>query len=320
MRIRRLLPCALVIAGACAGAASRAESTSTAAQSARAFPALDSARLMADLARLSHDSMAGRATGTPQNAQARAWLASEMRRHGLQPVNGSYEHPFTMPRRGRPDSVRGVNVLALLPGTGPSDAIIVASAHFDHVGTRNGEIFNGADDNASGTAGLLQLVAYFRAHPPKHAILFAFFDAEEMGLLGARAMVANPPIPLARIAANVNMDMISRSDSARFWVAGATPWPVLRPLLEQLAADAPLTLKLGYDTGTGRDNWMQLSDQGAFHAAGIPAVLFSVEDHADYHKPTDDVERIQPGFYYAATRTVAAFVKRLDAALPLAPR
>jgi Zn-dependent M28 family amino/carboxypeptidase len=306
--------------GACAGLGARAESSTATAQSSRGFPALDSARLMADLTRLSHDSMAGRATGTPENAKARAWLIAEMQRHGLQPVNGSFEHPFSMPRRGRPDSVKGANVLATIPGTGSTDAVIVISAHYDHVGTRNGEIFNGADDNASGTAALLQLIAHFKAKPPKHTLLVAFFDAEEMGLLGARAMVANPPIPLTRIAANVNMDMVSRSDSARLWAAGATPWPQLRPLLEQLAADAPLTLKLGFDSGTGRDNWMQLSDQGAFHSAGIPAVLFSVEDHADYHKSTDDVERIQPGFYYNATRTIAEFVTRLDAALPLAPR
>jgi len=321
MSIRHLLPLALAFASACAGLGSRAETTGAAATEAtRAFPALDSVRLMADLTRLSHDSMAGRATGTPENAKARAWLITEMQRLGLQPVNGRYEHPFTAPRRGRPDSVKGANVLAMLPGSGSSDAVIVISAHYDHVGTRNGEIFNGADDNASGTAALLQLIAHFRAKPPKHSLLVAFFDAEEMGLLGARAMVANPPIPLTRIAANVNMDMVSRSDSARLWAAGATPWPQLRPLLEQLAATAPLTLKLGFDSGTGRDNWMQLSDQGAFHSAGIPAVLFSVEDHVDYHKSTDDVERIQPGFYYNATRTIAEFVTRLDAALPLAPR
>jgi len=325
MRTRVLLPFLLLVVGACAGYGARTESADTTAvaaavQSPRPFPVLDSARLMADLTRLAHDSMAGRATGTPENAKARAWLVSEVQRYGLQPVNGRYEHDFTMPRRGRPDSVKGVNVLAMIPGTGTSDAVIVISAHYDHVGTRNGEIFNGADDNASGTAALLQLIAHFRAKPPKHSLLVAFFDAEEIGLLGARAMVANPPVPLARIAANINMDMISRSDSAWFWVAGATPWPQLRPLLEQLAVDAPLTLKLGYDTGSGRDNWMMLSDQGAFHSAGIPAVLFSVEDHADYHKSTDDVERIQPGFYYAAARTIAEFVTRLDAALPLAPR
>lgn len=322
MRTHLVFPIALLFAAACAGAGTRAESSgsSATAQTGRAFPALDSARLMADLTRLSHDSMAGRATGTPENAKARAWLVSEVRRMGLQPVNGSYEFAFTAPRRGRPDSVKGTNVIATLPGTGSSDQVIVISAHFDHVGTRNGEIFNGADDNASGTAALLQLIAYFKAHPTKHTLLVAFFDAEEIGLLGARALVANPPIPLTRIAANVNMDMVSRSDTARLWAAGATPWPQLRPLLEQLAADAPLTLKLGFDSGTGRDNWMQLSDQGAFHSAGIPAVLFSVEDHADYHKSTDDVERIQPGFYYNATRTIAEFVRRVDAALPLAPR
>lgn len=322
MHIRHVFLAPLLLVGACAGRGSHADAADSGAvaPSLPAFPALDSARLMADLTRLAHDSMAGRAAGTVENAKARAWLITEMQRLDLQPVNGTFEHPFTVPRRGRPDSVKGANVLAMLPGTGPSDAVMVISAHFDHVGTRNGEIFNGADDNASGTAALLQVIAHFRANPPTHSLLVAFFDAEEMGLLGARAMVANPPIPLSRIAANVNMDMVSRSDSARLWAAGATPWPQLRPILEHLAADAPLTLKLGFDSGVGRDNWMQLSDQGAFHSAGIPAVLFSVEDHADYHKATDDVERIQPGFYYNAVRTIAEFVTRLDAALPLAPR
>jgi Zn-dependent M28 family amino/carboxypeptidase len=196
------------------------------------------------------------------------------------------------------------------------DRVIVVSAHYDHVGVRNGEIFNGADDNASGTAAVLALAAYFKTHPPAHSILFAFFDAEEMGLLGARAFVAAPPLALASIGANVNMDMVSRSDQGELWAAGARHYPQLRPFLESVGALSSVPLRLGHDTGAAREDWTNLSDQGAFHAVGIPAVLFSVEDHVDYHKATDDAERIQPGFYYASVRTIAGFITRLDAALP----
>lgn len=284
-----------------------------------AIPALDSARLMADLFRLSHDSMAGRAAMTPQNAQARAFLASELRRLGVAPVNGSHEHAFSMARRNSPDSVRGVNVLGMVRGTRFPDRVLVLSAHFDHVGTRNGEIYNGADDNASGTAALLQMAAHFQANPPSHTLIFAFFDAEEMGLLGARAFVANPPVPLAQIAANVNLDMVARGDNGILWAVGTTPWPQMKPIVEALVPLAPVTLKMGFDTGTGRDNWTSLSDQGAFHAQGIPFVYFGVEDHPDYHQPGDDPEKVNGGFFHGAARTIAAFVSRLDAAVTAWP-
>jgi acetylornithine deacetylase/succinyl-diaminopimelate desuccinylase-like protein len=311
MRPHLLLLLACAVLGACASAGN---SPSRAVD--REIPVLDSARLLADLHRLAHDSMAGRGAMTPENAAARTWLAGEMRRLGLEPVNGRYEHPFTMPRRNRPDSVTGVNVLAMVRGSVDPDRVIVVSAHFDHVGTRDGQIYNGADDNASGTAAVLQMAAHFKARAPRHSIIFAFWDAEEMGLLGARAFVASPPVPLGRIAANVNLDMVGRNDSGELYAAGASPWPQMRPILQSLVPDALVTLKLGHDTGGGRDDWTNQSDQGAFNAAQIPFVYFGVEDHPDYHQPTDDAERIQPGFYYRAARTIAAFVTRLDANLP----
>lgn len=301
---------ALVVAG-CAGA----QASSTPAAARDAIPALDSAKLLGDLFRLSHDSMAGRAAMTPENAKARAYLVSEMRRLGLAPVGASFEQPFAMPRRNRPDSVRGVNVVAQVRGTRFPERAIVVSAHFDHVAPRNGNIYNGADDNASGTAALLQMAAHFQRHKPEHTLIFAFFDAEEMGLLGARAFVANPPVPLAQIAANVNMDMVARGDNGTLWAVGTTPHPVMKPVVEALVAAPGVTVKMGYDTGTGRDNWTSLSDQGAFHAQGIPFVYFGVEDHPDYHEPTDDPEKVNAGWYYSAARTIAAFVTRLDAAV-----
>lgn len=308
----RILPSLLAAAvAACAGA----QSTSAPAADPRAIPALDSAQLLGDLFRLSHDSMAGRAAMTPENAKARAYLASELRRLGLSPVGAAFEQPFAMPRRNRPDSVKGVNVVAQVRGTQTPERVIVVSAHYDHVAPRNGNVYNGADDNASGTAALLQMAAHFQRHRPAHTLVFAFFDAEEMGLLGARAFVAAPPVPLAQIVANVNMDMVARGDNGTLWAVGTTPHPVMKPIVEALVPAAPVTVKMGYDSGTGRDNWTSLSDQGAFHAQGIPFVYFGVEDHADYHEPTDDPEKVNAGWYYNAARTIAAFVTRLDVAV-----
>lgn len=299
---------------ACAGSMSSSSTASGAAAAVR-VPTLDSARLLGDLFRLAHDSMAGRAAMTPENAKARAFLVSELRRLGLEPVNGRYEHAFAMPRRNSPDSVRGVNVLGMVRGSVDPQRVIVVSAHFDHVGTRNGEIYNGADDNASGTAAVLQVAAMLRAAPPRHSVIIALFDAEEMGLLGARAFVAAPPVALSRIGANVNLDMVSRNDRNELWAAGATPYPQLRPLLEAVAQVAPVQLRLGHDSGGGREDWTNQSDQGAFNAAKIPFVYFGVEDHADYHEPTDDPEKVNAGWYYNASRTIAAFVTRLDVAV-----
>lgn len=320
MRIHRDLRARAAIAAvlpllalACGRAAAANAGAPPAAPSA--LPAIDSARLVGDLFRLAHDSMGGRGVGTAENAKARAWLASEFRRIGLEPVQGSFTHAFVRPpRRGQTDSLRGANVLGLVRGRATPERVLVVSAHYDHVGTRNGVVFNGADDNASGTAAVLAMAAWFRAHPPAHSILFALWDAEEVGLQGARAFVAAPPMPLASMVANVNLDMVSRNDAGELYAAGAGPYPQMRPILEGLVPQAAVTLKLGHDMGGGQDDWTGQSDQGAFHAVGIPFVYFGVEDHPDYHKATDDPERIQPGFYVRAVRTIAGFVARLDAA------
>ncbi len=309
-RLRGLvLPLVVLVIGACASAG-RAGGQAGAAT----LPALDSARLLADVFRLSHDSMGGRPAGSAGNAKARAWLVSELRRLGLEPVSGSHEHPFAVARRGSADSLRGVNVLGMIRGRSAEAKVLVVSAHYDHVPPRNGVVYNGADDNASGTSTLLQMAAHFRANRPEHSIVFAFWDAEEMGLVGARAFVANPPMALASIVANVNLDMVARGDKGELYAAGATPYPQMRPILESLVPQAAVTLRLGHDSGGGQDDWTNQSDQGAFHAAKIPFVYFGVEDHPDYHQPTDDPEKIDGKFFYGAARTIAAFVVRLDRA------
>lgn len=280
--------------------------------------AVDSARLLDDVSRLAADSMRGRATGTRENAQARDFIAARMDSLGLATVAGGRVQPFNSVNRRDSSSVAAANVLGLVRGTEWPESYIVISAHYDHVGVGrpvNGDsIYNGADDNASGTAALLALAAYFQAHPPRHSIILAALDAEERGLQGARAFVANPPVPIESLVLNVNMDMVSHSERGELYAAGAAKWPALRPALERVAAAAPVKLLLGHDTpdpGPG-DDWTMQSDQGAFHQAGIPFVYFGVEDHPDYHRPSDEIGTITRGFYVGAVRTVLAVVRALD--------
>ncbi len=276
---------------------------------------IDSAVTWRTLTELAADSMEGRRIGTRGNAAARALLVRRLSHTALSPFGAGFEQRFAV--TGRDTSVReGVNVVALARGADTS-RVIVVSAHYDHVGTRNGDIFNGADDNASGTAVVLALAEWYATHPPRHSMIFAFFDGEESGLRGSRAFVAAPPVPLTRIAANVNLDMVARLDKNELYAAGASPYPFFRALLEASAAAAPVKLLLGHDTNEHgpQENWTGQSDQESFHAAGIPFVYFGVEDHPDYHRATDEVDKVNPARFIGAARTIADFVHRLDESL-----
>ena len=277
-------------------------------------PALDSAQLIADIAALAADSMEGRRLGTAGGARARAYVTRAFARVGLVPRADSFPWPSGV--TGATGAERqGVNVLSELSGTKYPHRYVVVSAHYDHIGIRDNTIYNGADDNASGTAGVLALAHWFKAHPPENSIIFALFDGEESGELGSKAFVAKPSVPIEAIIANVNLDMVGRNAKGELYAAGATPWPVMKPLLDSIVAVAPVHLRLGHDDGIGQNNWIHQSDQGAFHDARIPFVYFGVEDHPDYHKPTDKLNGIQAGFCYRSVQTVAEFVGRLDAAL-----
>jgi hypothetical protein len=274
---------------------------------------IDSVRLMQDIAALAHDSMEGRATGTPGGARARAFMERSFAERGLQPFGPSYLQPFTFMRRGV--AMEGVNIVGWVRGTVRPDRYIVVTAHYDHLGIRNGQIFNGADDNASGAAALLALAGHFVHNPPQHSIIFAATDAEEMGLQGARAFIAAPPVRREAIVLNVNMDMIGRSDQNALHVAGTYHYPQLLPVIERVAMVAEVRLIPGHDRPGAQpgDDWTMLSDHGAFHDARIPFLYFGVEDHPDYHRPSDTLERIQPGFAARAVRTVLAALGAADA-------
>jgi Zn-dependent M28 family amino/carboxypeptidase len=268
------------------------------------------AQLLKDVEILSSDAYQGRKTGTKGAEMARAYIIARFQKLGLKsyPQHVNYAQEFTFNSRGGA-KVNGTNVIGYIPGKGNN--VIVVSAHYDHLGTVKDEVFNGADDNASGTAGLLKIAAYFAKNKPNNTIIFASFDAEEMGLQGAKAFVANPPVPIGTVAVNVNMDMIGHSEKAELYVCGTYKYPNLKKYIDTTRKD--IKVSLGHDDPKlGHDDWTNQSDQGAFNAKDIPFLYFGVEDHKDYHKATDEYSTITKQFFSNAAATVLDVVKNID--------
>lgn len=318
MRLSRRLVALAPLAAALSLGGCFGEPATPAAPIAESSTAYD--QLMTDVRILSADDMEGRDTGSPGGARARAYIISRLEALGVQPSSMGREQPWSMQARTREGQAtfNGVNILGVIPGTRRADRYIVVSAHYDHVGVRDGLIYNGADDNASGVATLLELAARLKASPPEHSVIIVAFDGEEHGLLGARHFVEAPPVPLSSIALNVNYDMTARAETDGFlWVTGTYQHPTLRPLLEPIAPRGTVSLAFGKDTpeDKGEDNWVEASDHGAFHRAEVPFLYFGVNYHPDYHRPSDDYERITPAVFQNATELAIDGFRALDHAL-----
>ncbi len=288
--------------------------TSLGTAQTRALPDSVNTSLLRDVSALSADSMAGRMVGTVGSDRAQRYLVSRLRALGLDSVGGGFQHSFQLPQRSATGGARGTNLVGEVRGTLYPERYFVISAHYDHLGVRQGKIFHGADDNASGTAAVLAAAAYFRLHPPLHSLLFVLFDAEEEGLLGAKAFVEAPPVALSTIRLDVNLDMVSHSERGELYVAGLRSAPALRKPLEDMASASSVHVLFGHDGPGPRsdDDWSEASDHAAFGRAHIPYVYFGVEDHKDYHQPTDDFASITTTFFKGAVATILDGVRRLD--------
>ncbi|WP_299759322.1 M20/M25/M40 family metallo-hydrolase [uncultured Pontibacter sp.] len=277
----------------------------------------DAAQLLRDVKVLSADSMQGRLSGTEGSLMAQEYILKRFDEIGLKPFNGSFKHHFEIDSK-RAQVEQATNLVGYIPGK--SGKAIVVTAHYDHVGQHDGKIFNGADDNASGVGALLAAAAHFVKHPPKHTIIFAAWDGEELGLQGAKAFLDNPPVPLQNILLNVNMDMLSINEKGELYASGAYHYPQLQPYLLKVKPRTQARLLLGHDRPEqGQNDWTRQSDHYRFHERGIPYVYFGVEDHPHYHKPTDDFENINKTFYPDAAALVIDFIALMDANLQRLP-
>src|SRR5437763_167624 len=213
---------------------------------------LDADRIRSDIAYLADDRLEGRGTGTAGNDSAAAWLARRHASLGLRPLVadtapacrttpapstclGYLQHfvanGVELAHAGKPDGVPTQNVVAMIPGRDPALAqeFVVIGAHFDHLGRSidgaldpeaGNAIRNGADDNASGTAAILELARRLAAHPTRRSIVVAHFSGEELGLLGSQWFVEHSPVPLTSIDAMLNFDMVGRLRHDRLLVFG----------------------------------------------------------------------------------------------------
>lgn len=273
--------------------------------------AQDSLRLMTFFQELCAPEMAGRETGTEGNQLARELILNQMKSIGLQPLNGSY----TLPMQGR-QRIALVNVVGVLIGS--TENYILVGAHYDHIGQRDDKIFFGCDDNASGVAAMMHIAAKLGAISTQHTIVFVAFDAEEKGLQGSSAWVADPPLPLEKCKLMLNMDMVSKNDQNEIFVAGTSHHPTFRPMIEAVNTKFPnIKVRFGHDRKNvrGEDDWTFSSDHGPFHAKGIPFLYFGVEDHPHYHQPSDKFENSNFSFYFNTAQLISELLLAIDKSL-----
>lgn len=255
---------------------------------------------------LADDALEGRESGTKGNREAGEFIAGVFRDLGLEPggEGGSYFQGF-------PPNYR--NILAILRGRDPELAKehIIVGAHYDHVGYGNrrnsagpiGQIHNGADDNASGVSAILELAeALHILEPrPKRTIVFAAWDAEEMGLLGSKHWVSRPTIPLDKIVLCVNVDMVGRLRNDRLFVHGVRSGTGLRRLLARGNAEAGLLLDFAWGIPP-------IADHYPFFTGGVPVVTVHSGQHEHYHTPYDDSDLVDMGGIRHVSRFLFAVV------------
>jgi hypothetical protein len=323
------------------------------------LPALSEAALMTHVDYLTSDALAGRYGGSEGERLAGDYIASVLAGSDIGPFPSSDRFHTFDPRGGWWDSAsdESRNVLGYLTGSNrpPMDDVVVVGAHYDHVGRRGEDIYRGADDNASGVAVLLEVARALASRRPElgRSVAIVFFGAEELGLLGARAFVGEPPprdgvavtppfMSADRIAVMVNLDMVGRPlidhiaasiplralaiDAERsLGVIGLQNRPAMRQLVDQAfepegirvlgTEDLPGVLSSFVETmSDGR------GDSFPFERVGVPALFFSNGSHADYHEPSDEAHRLRPDLMAARGRAIARLVVLLanapESALP----
>ncbi len=295
------------------------EREQTVPSTAKSDLGIDQDQLLKDVKTLSLPEFQGRRTGTEGNKKAQKYILQRFQEIGLAPVRGSEEQNFSFThysikglvlpaRKFKQKFPDAINLFSEVPGTKDSNHFLALTAHYDHLGVRDGQLYPGADDNASGVAAMLCAATYFHKNLPEHNLLFIAFDAEELGTEGSEAFLAKPVIPKDQILMDINMDMVSHNNRNEIFVAGAYQDPQLKAPMQEIAKGSRVKVLFGYDrpmyVSGSSDNWIESSDHYPFYKRGIPFLYFGVEDHEDYHAPTDTFDHINQPFFIAVTETI----------------
>ena len=291
----------------------------------------DTVSIRRDVEHLASAALEGRGTGTAGNDSAAAYIARRFQSLRLATVangcgNGEasvadrcqrdYFQPFiarsaAAAHAGLPSELPSQNVVALLRGSDPTLAseYVIVGAHFDHLGRSGASaldpdsseaIRNGADDNASGTAAVMELARLVSQRPPRRSVIFVTFSGEELGLLGSQRFVEHSPVPVDRVVAMLNFDMVGRLREDKLIVYGVETATEMRGIVDSAAAGTGLVVR-GVGDGFGP------SDHSSFYAKGIPVLHFFTDLHEDYHRATDDADKVSA----AGIGRVAAMAERV---------
>lgn len=338
-------PVATSSAAATASTATVSSGATAAPPKSAAPAALSRVALMAHVRHLASDKLNGRAAYSADERAAASYLEKQLRRFGATPPNavsvgqgakapaasghggdaGRYQIPF----QGSPGQ-RSANVVAVIAGSDPQlkHEYVVVGAHYDHLGRRGDELFAGAEDNASGTAVVLEIARALLVNktPLGRSVMVVFFGAEEVGMVGSRAFVARPPVTLKRFHSMVNVDMIARPladeaalsaakrlmgiDSRRtVGVLGTKGRPVFRAIVDRACADAGIAALAPEDLPSMLQRIVESQAQGRgdsfrFEDVGIPALFFSSGESDDYHLPSDTVDRLDAAVMELRARAI----------------
>ena len=263
--------------------------------------AADSLRVRRDIEYFASDRLEGRGTGTAGQDSAAAYAARRFASLGLRPYSAGYLQHYTarsamLAHNGGAAELPSQNVVAYLPGTSASlrNQVIVIGAHLDHLGRSTAgaldpeagdAIRNGADDNASGSAAVLELARLLSARPLRRSVLFVTFSGEELGLLGSQYFVDHSPVPVDSMVAMLNFDMVGRMRGDSIIVYGLGTAKEMPAVLDSANSGVRLTIR-GLPDGFGP------SDHSSFYARNVPVLHFFSNLHEDYHRATDDADKI----------------------------
>lgn len=257
------------------------------------------------------DEFEGRLTGEPGQKKAVNYLRDFYKKIGIPSPKGVENYFQPVPSDYLSKNSRGLklkdseNVLAFIEGSEKPEEIIVISAHLDHEGIKDGKIYNGADDDGSGTVAVLKIAEAFKmakdaGKGPKRSILFLHVTGEEKGLLGSKYYVENPIFPLANTVTNLNIDMIGRIDDRHkdnpnyVYLIGSDKLSTDLHNISEAVNKKYMNISLDYKYNDDNDpnRFYYRSDHYNFAKHGIPVIFYFNGTHADYHQPTDTPDRI----------------------------
>ena len=272
------------------------------------------------------DYFQGRETGTLGQKRAVSFLKEFYQNREIAAAEGTedYFQPMNLNIKGK--DIATENVVAIIPGSEKPEEYLVISSHLDHIGMHDGQINNGADDDGSGSVALLEIAEAFQkavaeGNGPKRSIIFLHVSGEEKGLLGSKYYTNNPLYPLAQTIANLNVDMIGRTDPKRtegkrnyVYLIGSDRLSTELHQISEAANAATLNVELDYTYNAPDDpnRFYFRSDHYNFAKNNIPVIFYFNGTHADYHRPSDTVDKIE--FDLLKERTQLIFYTAWDLA------